>query len=72
LKRWHQHLRYFYEPTLEILRGLGEMYHDHPDFHATFTKIHPDLPAFLKQAIAIYVDDLETKWLAQEVAKPGA
>lgn len=72
LKRWHQHLRYFYEPTLEILRGLGEMYHDHPDFNATFTKLHPDLPAFLKQAIAIYVDDLETKWLEEEVGKRGA
>ncbi len=24
LARWHEHIRYFYEPTLEILRGLGE------------------------------------------------
>jgi DNA-binding transcriptional MerR regulator len=59
LVRWHEHLRYFYEPTIEILGGLGEMYHDHPDFNATFTRIHPDLPAFLKKAIAIYVDELE-------------
>jgi DNA-binding transcriptional MerR regulator len=67
LARWHEHLRYFYEPTLEVLGGLGDMYHDHPDFNATFTKIHPDLPAFLKQAIAIYVDELETKWLEREL-----
>ncbi len=26
LERWHEHLHYFYEPTLEILRGLGELY----------------------------------------------
>jgi MerR family transcriptional regulator, thiopeptide resistance regulator len=61
LKRWHQHLRYFYEPTPEILRGLGAAYNDHPDFHATFAAIHPDLPAFLKQAITLYVDGLEAK-----------
>jgi MerR family transcriptional regulator, thiopeptide resistance regulator len=61
LSQWHQHMRYFYEPALEGLRGLGEMYHDHPDFNATFNAIHPDLPAFLKAAIAIYVDKLETQ-----------
>ncbi len=67
LVRWHEHLRYFYEPTIEVLGGLGDMYHDHPDFNATFTKIHPDLPAFLKEAIAVYIDELETKWLEQEL-----
>jgi MerR family transcriptional regulator, thiopeptide resistance regulator len=61
LSQWHQHMCYFYEPSLEGLRGLGEMYHDHPDFNATITAIHPDLPAFLKAAIAIYVDKLETQ-----------
>jgi DNA-binding transcriptional MerR regulator len=61
LVRWHEHLRYFYEPTIEVLGGLGEMYYDHPDFNETFTRIHPDLPLFLKKAIALYVDELETK-----------
>jgi len=60
LKRWHQHMRYFYEPTLEILRGLGEGYNTHPDFNAFFKKLHPDLPAYLQAAITQYVDDLET------------
>lgn len=67
LVRWHEHLHYFYEPTIEALGGLGNMYYDHPDFNANFTKMHPDLPAFLKQAIAIYVDELETKWLEREL-----
>ncbi len=67
LVRWHEHLRNFYEPTIEVLGGLGDMYHDHPDFNATFTKIHPDLPAFLKAAITIYVDELETRWLEREL-----
>ncbi|GAB4578032.1 MAG: transcriptional activator Mta [Anaerolineales bacterium] len=67
LVRWHEHLRYFYEPSIETLGGLGDMYHDHPDFNATFTAIHPDLPGFLKKAIAHYVDVLETRWLEKEL-----
>lgn len=67
LVRWHQHLRYFYEPTLEVLRGLGNAYNEHPDFNATFTAIHPDLPPFLQQAITHYVDVLETEWLEREL-----
>lgn len=54
--RWHQHLRYFYEPTPEILRGLGHHYNDDPAFHANFADLHPDLPAFLEQAITHYCD----------------
>jgi len=65
--RWHQHLRYFYEPSFEVLRGLGAAYNDHPDFNATFTAIHPDLPAFLQKAITYYVDVIETEWLESEL-----
>jgi DNA-binding transcriptional MerR regulator len=57
--RWHQHLRYFYEPTPEILRGLGQMYGDDPRFAANYTKVHPDLPEFFRQAINVYCDKLE-------------
>ena len=67
LVRWHEHLRYFYEPSIELLGSLGDMYHDHPDFNATFTKIDPALPQFLKEAIASYVDQLETAWLEREL-----
>ncbi len=56
LERWHQHLRYFYEPTPEILRGLGQHYNTDPAFHANFADLHPDLPAFLEQAIMHYCD----------------
>jgi DNA-binding transcriptional MerR regulator len=68
LVRWHQHLRYFYEPSLEVLRGLGNGYNEHPDFNATFTAIHPDLPAFLQKAITHYVEVLEIEWLERELA----
>jgi hypothetical protein len=56
--RWHQHLRAFYEPTPAILRGLGQAYAEEPRFSAFFAAIHPDLPAFLGQAIDAYVDTL--------------
>ncbi len=59
LKRWHSHIRYFYEPTLDILRGLGELYTSHPDFIANFSNIHPDLAEYMKSGINQYVDELE-------------
>ncbi|MCU0499084.1 MAG: MerR family transcriptional regulator [Anaerolineae bacterium] len=60
MTRWHQHIRYFYEPTLEILRGLGQLYTSHPDFIANFSQLHPELARFMESAIDHYVDDLET------------
>jgi len=59
LVRWRQHIRFFYEPTWEILRGLGQMYADSPDFRSTFEKVHPDLPDFLKDAIQVYTEGKE-------------
>src|SRR5258708_26822054 len=32
LQRWHEHLTNFYEPTLEILRVLAELYSTDPAF----------------------------------------
>ncbi len=61
IARWHQHLRYFYEPSVERLRGLAQLYNEHPDFVATFTRIHPDLPPFLRRAIEYYCQGLENK-----------
>jgi DNA-binding transcriptional MerR regulator len=59
LVRWHEHLRYFYEPNLDILRGLGELYNTNPDFIANFKKLHADLPEYLQEGITAYVDELE-------------
>ncbi len=73
LTRWHNHLRYFYEPTLELLRGLGELYNTHPDFLANFNKIDPRLAEFIREGINQYVDDLEyaeiERMLADDEAK---
>jgi DNA-binding transcriptional MerR regulator len=57
--RWHQHLKYFYEPSIERLRGLGQMYVDDPRFTAVYEKVKPGLALFMKQSIDVYCDRLE-------------
>jgi len=59
--RWHQHIRYFYEPTPEILRGLGGAYASDPAFAEFFARFNPALPAFLHLAIDVYCDRLATE-----------
>ena len=56
--RWHQNLRNFYEPTVEILLGLGDLYNDDPDFNATFVRMHPDLAPYMREAIQVYCKTL--------------
>lgn len=72
LERWQHHLRHFYEPSLDRLRGLGQLYNSHPDFIANFQRIHPELPAFLERVIEDYVDDLETAELERMLAEDEA
>ena len=59
--RWRQHLRYFYEPSDEMLLGLADMYNDDPAFAATFQRIHPDLAGFMRQAMQHFCADRTTK-----------
>jgi MerR family transcriptional regulator, thiopeptide resistance regulator len=56
--RWHQHIRYFYEPTREVLSGLGQAYAQEPGFIAFYQRMHPELPEFLSQAIMHYCERL--------------
>ncbi|MCY3831983.1 MAG: TipAS antibiotic-recognition domain-containing protein [Chloroflexi bacterium] len=72
LERWQAHLRHFYEPSLDRLRGLGQLYNSHPDFSANFASIHPDLPAYLERVIDDYVDELETAELERMLAEDEA
>lgn len=58
ISRWRQHLRYFYEPSKEMLLGLGDLYNDDPRFAENFTKMHPDLASFMREAIQIYCQSL--------------
>jgi hypothetical protein len=70
--RWHDHLRNFYEPTLEILRGLGEIYQSELGFITFFEKIHAELPEYLAEAITQYVNDLENAELERMIAEDEA
>jgi hypothetical protein len=72
LDRWAAHLRYFYEPSLEMLRGLGMMYRDDPAFAEKFAAMHTGLPGFLYEAIDLYVDDLETAEIERMIAEDEA
>lgn len=59
IARWHQHLRYFYEPSIERLKGLGEMYVADAGFADMFRKMRPDFPEFLRDAIRSYTATLQ-------------
>ena len=58
IARWHQHIRYFFEPSREMLRGLGQTYADHPAFTAVYRRMHLEMPEFLRNAIAQYCASL--------------
>ena len=51
----------FYECTLEIFRGLGEMYVEDPRFMARYEQVRPGLAVFLRDAIRIYCDREEAQ-----------
>lgn len=69
IRRWHDHIHYFYTPTNEILRGLGTLYTSDPEFHAFFDQIHPALAEYLEGAITHYVDALEDAELSRLLAE---
>lgn len=52
---------HFYECTLEIWRGLGEMYVADARFEARYEGVKPGLAAFLREAIRIYCDREEAQ-----------
>lgn len=57
---WRQYITdSFYNCTLEIFRGLGDLYVSDERFTANIDKYKPGLAAFLKEAMYIYCDNLE-------------
>ncbi len=58
VKRWHDHLRYYYEPDKERLLGLADMYVDLPDFRKTFDQFDVQLATFMHEAIRFYCSQL--------------
>ncbi len=49
-------LRTFYEPNLEMYRGLADMYVADPRFAAYFQKFDKDLPEFMQSAMYVYCE----------------
>lgn len=54
---WRQHITdNFYSCTIEIFRGLGDMYVYDERFKANYEKIRPGLAEFMRDAMHIYCD----------------
>lgn len=60
IARWHQHLRHFFEPSVDALRGLARGYNEDARFRATFDRMDPALGPFMREAIDVYCDRLES------------
>lgn len=58
ISQWHNNLKYFYEPSREIMTGLAETYVEDSRFKKNFDKIDPDLAEYLRKAILIYTEKL--------------
>jgi DNA-binding transcriptional MerR regulator len=56
VERWRKHMEYFWVPNDEQLLGLANLYNDDPRFKANFDKVHPDLAAFMRSAVSVYVE----------------
>lgn len=55
---WRRHItNNYYNCTLEIFRGLGDLYVDDQRFTKNIDKVKPGLAMFLREAIRVYCDD---------------
>ncbi len=55
IARWHDYINQnFYDCSLEIFAGLGQMYNTDPRFIKNYQKVHKELPQFLEDAITYY------------------
>jgi DNA-binding MarR family transcriptional regulator len=52
----YANLRHFYEPDIEMYRGLGQMYVDDGRFGAYYEKFAPGLAKFMSDAINAFCD----------------
>jgi DNA-binding transcriptional MerR regulator len=56
VERWRRHIEYFWTPNDEQLLGLVDGYNNDPRFKSNFDKIHPDLAAFMREAVNVYIE----------------
>jgi MerR family transcriptional regulator, thiopeptide resistance regulator len=55
VRRWRDHMSYFWKPDDEQCLGLADLYNDDPRFKANFDKIDPRLAAFVREAVKVHV-----------------
>jgi DNA-binding transcriptional MerR regulator len=55
VEAWRKHMEYFWSPNEEQMLGLADLYNEDPRFKANYDKIDPNLAAFVRQAIQVYV-----------------
>ncbi len=55
VERWRKHMDYFWTPNLDQLVALAEGYVNDPRFKANFDQMHPQLAAFMNEAVKVYV-----------------
>lgn len=56
IAKHYQGIQTFYDCSLEMYRGLGQLYVDDPRFTAFYEKFAPGMATFMQQAIAHYCD----------------
>ncbi|HEX9804225.1 MAG TPA: MerR family transcriptional regulator [Candidatus Dojkabacteria bacterium] len=56
VKRQYEHIRNFYEPTMDIFKGLGELYVSDSRFTQNYDQHKKGLAQFFKEAIDIFVE----------------
>ena len=61
IARHYDNLRHFYEPSLEMYRGLAEMYASDPHFAAHYEKFAPGLAKFMREAMFAFCDSQKNK-----------
>lgn len=59
IERHYQGLRAFYEPNLEIYRGLAEMYTDDPRFKENYERVSPGLAEYMRRGMMHFADTRE-------------
>lgn len=57
IKKYHQHMNQFYDCTLDIFSGLGEMYVQDPRFTKYYEEIQTGLAEYVNQAIQYYIQN---------------
>jgi MerR family transcriptional regulator, thiopeptide resistance regulator len=54
--RWRAHMDYFWTPSPEQLLGIADGYVEDPRFKKNFDAMHPNLAAFMREAVRVYVE----------------